>query len=81
MRSTQTGEARGEPDPISQADYLGHEGRLIKLEEFRKAHEKTHDDHVATHAWVYKTGFALVALIATIAASIGAAAVRAIFGS
>lgn len=81
MTVAEMGDARGEPDPISLADYLGHEGRIIRLEEFRQAHEKTHEDHVATHAWVYKTGFALVALVATVAASIGAAVVRVLFGS
>jgi len=81
MSAARMGDERGEPDPISLADYLGHEGRIIRLEEFRQTHEKTHEDHVATHAWVYKKEFVLVAIIATIATSIGAAVVGSLFGS
>ena len=81
MGGTEIREARGEPDPISPAVHLGHEGRIIRLEEFRQAHDKTHEDHVATRAWVYKTGLALAGIIATIAASVGAALVTATFGS
>ena len=76
MSAAEKGDVRGEPDPISPADYLGHEGRLIRLEEFRNSHEKMHEDHVATHAWVYKKGYAVAALIATIAATIAVAIIR-----
>lgn len=64
---------RGEPDPFSRADYQGLEGRIIRLEEFRHAHDKEHSDHVATHAWVYKRGYVVAGLVATVAASVGAA--------
>ena len=76
------GDRRGEPDPFSWADYQGLEGRIIRLEEFRQAHDKEHSDHVATRAWVYKKAYIVAGLVAaSIAASIGTAAVGAWFGS
>ncbi|MDE0116079.1 MAG: hypothetical protein OXT07_05625 [bacterium] len=71
---------RGEPDPISRVDYQGHEGRIIKLEEWRKSHEKEHTDHVATEAWVYKVAIGAAAAIATAGASIVVSLVRAFTG-
>ena len=35
MSAAEGGDVRREPDPISRADYQGHEVRIIKLEEFR----------------------------------------------
>ena len=52
---------RSEPDRISTADYEGHEGRIVRLEEFRRAHEREHDNHVATQAWVYRAVIAAAA--------------------
>ena len=80
MSVAHTGDERGEPDAISRADYQGHEGRIIRLEEFRQSHEKEHNDHVATHAWVYKVGYIVVGLVATLGATLGAALVNVLAG-
>ncbi len=73
-------ESIGEPDPISRAEYIGHEGRIPRLEEWRFSHDKEHDKHVATQAWVYRVGYTVAAVIASAAASIVAALVRAFTG-
>ena len=80
MSAAHVGDTRGEPDPISRVDYQGYEGRIIRLEEFRRFHEKEHTDHVATRAWVYKVGYIVVGLVATAAATIGAALVNVLAG-
>ena len=72
---------RGRPDEISLATYHGLEGRVIRLEEYRKSHEEEHTRHIATHAWVYARAFAVAGLIATIAAAAGVALVRVLFGA
>ena len=69
------------PDALAEATYYGLEGRVIRLEEYRKSHEKEHAEHVATHAWVYARAFAVAGLIATIAAAAGVALVRVLFGA
>ena len=42
--------------------------------------EKEHNDHVATHAWVYKVGYIVVGLVATLGATLGAALVNVLAG-
>lgn len=66
-------------------DYRGLEGRIIRLEEHRKAHdrehlahEKEHDEHVATKKWVYQKGWAVAALVAVVASSIAVGLLRAL---
>ena len=57
----------GEPGPISRAQYQHHEGRIIRLEEFRTNHEREHDKHVATQAWVYAVAVGLLVVALGIA--------------
>ena len=41
--------------------YQKHVTSLAKLEEYRKQHDKVHEEHVATKAWVYRTVLTIVA--------------------
>lgn len=72
-----TTESRGEREPaaaITWADHIGHEGRIGKLEDWREAHEKEHERHIATKEFVYR-----VAITAGVAAmGLGVAIARAI---
>ena len=78
-------EPRAKPEPTSLAAYYGLDGRIIRLEEQRKAHEKEHTahekehgEHVATKKWVYQKGWAVAALVAVVASSIAVALLRAL---
>ena len=73
MSAAEVGDVRREPDPISRADYQGHEVRIIKLEEFR--------NHVATREWVYKSAFIAIGIVSTVGATVGSALVRALWGA
>ena len=74
-------EERGEPNPTALIDYQGHEGRIIKLEEWRKSHEKVHSEQVATEAWVYRKAFLFIGTVGAVVATLAAALLRAIVGS
>ena len=67
--SAEDGRQYGEPDPISRAEYVGHEGRIIRLEEASK--------HFATREWVLWRGYAVMSFIALTATAITAAIIRA----
>ena len=58
-----------DPDPMSSTLEEQHEGRIIRLEEFRTSHEHEHENHVATQAWVYRVGFGV--LVATVGLASG----------
>ena len=84
---------RGEPSRSSPSLPQHHRlrDRVLKLEEFRRAHEKEHEtehkahekehgDHTATKAWVYKKGYVVVGLVATVGAVLVAGILRLLFG-
>ena len=71
----------GEPDPISRAQYQHHEGRIIRLEEFRDSHTTEHTNHVATHAWVYRVGWKALTVTLGLAVSVAWLIVRATIGA
>ena len=66
---------------ITWADHIGHEGRIIRLDEWRINHEKVHEQHVATQAWVYKKAFLLMGGVGAVIATLAAALMRAIIGA
>ena len=67
-----------EPSLISRAESLHQEGRIIRLEEFRSNHEKEHEKHVATKAWVYTTALSICVGIASVTATVMFAILRSI---
>ena len=88
-----TGGGVGSPSEFISPEKLGADlGYLSdRLEDYRKEHEKLHDkehkahekehtDHVATKAWVYKKGYVIVGLVATVGAALVTGVLRLFFG-
>lgn len=69
-----------EPEQLTRAEYQSHEGRIQALESFMDYHQQHHDDVVATREWVLIRGYIVAGVVAMIASSLGAAAVRALIG-
>lgn len=80
MNSEGSDQGISEAVQVVKIDYVGLSDRLGRLETFRDEHEKTHDQHVATQAWVYRQALIAIAAAATIGGTIGGAIIRAAFG-
>lgn len=57
-----------DPGQKTEATYQGLEGRIIRLEEFRKT--------AATREWVYSKGFALIGVVAVLVSTLLATLIR-----
>ena len=68
------------PDPITTDRYIDHQTRIVRLEEFRKHHEKDHDENVATKNWVHRMGWAVVGTLTVVSVGIATAIVQVWLG-
>ena len=66
-------------EEFRQAHVEKHEDDRKTHEKEHKTHEKAHDDHTATKEWVYKKGYVVVGLVATVVAILVSGVLR-LFG-
>lgn len=80
MTDADKGERSSAPDLITTDRYVDHQTRIVRLEEFRKHHEKDHEANVATKNWVHRMGWAVVGTITVVSVGIATTLIRVWLG-